>query len=290
MATESTGVRTRGSGEASGARLGGSRRWRIARREDRTDYRPHRLRTLWSSTIGKKYVVAITGLIFAIFVVLHMLGNLKAIEGPGHGHAAVDRYARALRHLGSPAFPHNFLLWVERIVLIAALILHVTAITQLWIRDRQAKPRGHEAARVRSTISARTVRWTGVLILAFIVFHILHFTTRTIHPTRLVGEHVYANAYYAFHKWWLVVIYVVAVVLLGFHLNHGLWSGAQTAGADNPDRNWFWRRMATGVAVLTTVGFALVPLLYAFDALPKPGKAAAAVSAPHTVASTGVRR
>ena len=79
----------------------------------------------------------------------------------------------------------------------------------------------------------------------FVIFHILQFTTRTIHPTPLAKGKVYANTYYAFQNWWLVLIYVGAVVLLGFHIKHGLWSGAQTAGIDNPDRNWFWRRLAT---------------------------------------------
>src|SRR5581483_2500836 len=147
------------------------------------DFRPHRLRALWNSTLGKKYVVAITGVLLAGFVIAHMLGNLKAIEGPGAGHASIDRYAHFLRTLGSPVLPHDFALWVERAILIAALILHVVAITQLWRRNRAAKP--EHGPRIRSTISARTVRLTGVLILAFVVFHILHFTTRTIHPSRM---------------------------------------------------------------------------------------------------------
>jgi succinate dehydrogenase / fumarate reductase cytochrome b subunit len=239
--------------------------------EHHVDYRPHRLKALWNSTLGKKYVVAVTGLIMATWLVLHMLGNLKAIEGPGHGHAALDEYAHFLRTLGSPALPNDMALWIVRGLLIVALALHVTAITQLWIRNSRAKPKRHHTKRVRSTIAARTVRWTGVLVLAFIVFHILHFTTRTIHPTRLVNHQVYANAYGAFQKWWLVVIYVVAVTLLGFHLMHGLWSGAQTAGLDNPDRNWFWRRLASALAVITVVGFAAIPILYWADAFPKPG-------------------
>jgi succinate dehydrogenase / fumarate reductase cytochrome b subunit len=248
-----------------------------ATHEIHTDPRPHRLKTLWHSTIGKKYVAAISGVLLMGFVVAHMLGNLKAIEGAGKGHPALDRYAHFLRTLGSPALPHNFALWSERIVLLSALALHVTAITQLWIRNKAAKPAGHKAHRVRSTLAARTMKLSGVVILAFLVFHILHFTTRTIHPTKLVEGQVYANAYGAFHKWWIVVIYVGAVVLLGFHLNHALWSGAQTAGVDNPDRNWFWRRLATGVTLLTVVGFALVPILYAFDALPKPVRTASTV-------------
>jgi succinate dehydrogenase / fumarate reductase cytochrome b subunit len=111
---------------------------------------------------------------------------------------------------------------------------------------------------------------TGFLTLAFVVFHVLHFTTRTIHPTPLRKGAVYANAYDAFHRWWIVAVYVGAVALLGFHLSHGLWSGAQTAGLDSPDRNWFWRRLATGVTLVTVVGFALIPILFATNALPKP--------------------
>jgi succinate dehydrogenase / fumarate reductase, cytochrome b subunit len=199
-----------------------------------------------------------------------MLGNLKAIEGPGHGHAALDEYARFLRTLGSPALPNDMVLWIVRAIVLLALVLHVTAITQLWLRNRRAKPKDQRAKRIRSTIAAHTMGWTGVLVLAFIVFHILDFTTRTIHPTRLINHAVYNNAYGAFQKWWLAAIYVGAVTLLGFHLLHGLWSATQTAGIDNPDRNWFWRRLATGLSVLVAVGFAVIPILYWADALPKP--------------------
>ncbi len=234
------------------------------------DYRPHRLLSLWRTTIGKKYVAAVTGAIIAIWIVLHMLGNLKAIEGPGHGHAAVDSYARFLQRIGSPVFPHNMVLWIVRIILIIALVLHIVAVVQLWRLNRKARPRNQKSKPVRSTIFARTMTWTGVLVLAFAIFHVLQFSTLTIHPTKLVKGAVYANLYGAFQKWWIVAIYVAAVVLLGFHLNHGLWSGSQTAGVDNPDRNWFWRRLATGVTVVTVVGFALIPILYAADVFPKP--------------------
>jgi succinate dehydrogenase / fumarate reductase cytochrome b subunit len=231
---------------------------------------PGRLMTLWGSTIGKKYVAAVTGVLLATFVVLHMLGNLKVIEGAGHGHAAIDRYAHFLRTMGNPVLPHDLALWIVRIGLVVTLVLHLTAISHLYVRNRRSKAPELRAKRVRATLAARTMPWTGVLILAFLVFHILQFTTLTIHPTHLVTGHVYANMYGAFHKWWVDVIYIGAVVLLGFHIWHGLWSGTQTAGIDNPDRNWFWRRLTSAVTILTVVGFAIVPLLFAFDALPKP--------------------
>jgi succinate dehydrogenase / fumarate reductase cytochrome b subunit len=245
------------------------------------DYRPHRLLALWRTTIGKKYVAAVTGAIIAVWVVLHMLGNLKAIEGPGGGHAALDDYSHWLRTAFSPVFPHDTVLWIIRGILIIAVVLHIVAVSQLWVLNRRARPRSQKSRPVRSTIFARTMAASGILVLAFAVFHVLHFTTRTIHPTKLVNGAVYANAYFAFQKWWIVAIYVVAVVLLGFHLNHGLWSGAQTSGVDNPDRNWFWRRLATGVTVATVVGFALIPILYWADALPKPAGSATHVAALH---------
>jgi succinate dehydrogenase / fumarate reductase cytochrome b subunit len=254
----------------SAARVGGSLRRRVLGRGDHRDLRPHRLRAFWSTTIGKKYVVAITGLIMAVWVVLHMLGNLKEIEGPGGGDPAIDRYSHWLRTAFAPVLPHDFLLWVIRAVTITALVLHLTAVYQLWQRNRRAKPALHRSQRVRSTLASRTMTASGILILAFLIFHILHFTTRTIHPTPMLNGAVYANLYNAFHLWWLVVIYVGAMVLLGMHLFHGLWSSAQTTGKDNPDRNWFWRRFGAAVAVLTAAGFAAVPLAVAFGAFAKP--------------------
>jgi succinate dehydrogenase / fumarate reductase cytochrome b subunit len=236
------------------------------------DYRPHRLLALWRSTIGKKYVAAVTGVIIATWVVLHMLGNLKTIEGPGRGDPALDRYAHFLRTVGSPVLPHDMLLWFIRAILLLAVVLHITVVVQLWLRNRSTKPAGHNATRIRSTLAARTMPWTGLVILVFVIFHLLQFTTRTIHPTPLHDGTVYANVYYAFQKWWLVLIYVGVVVLLGFHIWHGLWSGTQTAGIDNPDRNWFWRRSASVVALVTVIGFALVPTLVWTKAVPAPVK------------------
>jgi succinate dehydrogenase / fumarate reductase, cytochrome b subunit len=112
--------------------------------------------------------------------------------------------------------------------------------------------------------------FTGIFILVFTVFHILQFTTRTIQVTPVYQGTVYANVDAAFQKWYFVVLYVVAVVLLGFHLRHALWSVTQTMGWDKPNRNTTIRRFATGMAVAITVGFASVPIAFYFDALPDP--------------------
>jgi succinate dehydrogenase / fumarate reductase cytochrome b subunit len=229
------------------------------------------LREVWESTIGKKLVVAVTGAILALYVVLHALGNLKAIQGVGEGNPAINAYAEWLRTAGEPVIPRNGVLWAIRAVLIVALILHVAGVLQLWRRNRDARPQGYRDAPVlRRTLAARTMMITGLLLLAFIVFHVLQFTTRTVHPTPLGAGTVYSNLYGAFQEWWLVAIYVAAVVLLGLHLFHALWSLTQTAGWDKPNRNPTLRRAAAVLAVGVTVAFAAIPIAFWTDALPAP--------------------
>ena len=229
------------------------------------------LRELWNSTIGKKIVVATTGLILAGYVVLHVLGNLKAFQGDGSGGAPLDDYAEWLRTFGSPAVPRDGVLWLVRVLLIVALVVHVAAISSLVKRNRAARPaEQRNPRRLERTLPSRTMMFTGFFILAFIVFHILQFTTRTIQITPVYQGTVYANVDAAFQKWYFVVLYVVAVVLLGFHLRHALWSVTQTMGWDKPNRNTTVRRFATGIAVAISVGFASVPLAFYFGILPDP--------------------
>lgn len=230
------------------------------------------LRELWGSTIGKKLIVGITGMIMAIYVVLHMLGNLKGVQGNGGGgEASIDKYAEWLRTVGEPAIPREGILWAVRAILLIALVVHVVGISQLISRNRAARPEGHRRARrIQRSVASRTMAWSGFLLLAFIVFHVLQFTTLTIDPTPLAEGTVYANLYGAFQEWWLVAIYVAAVVILGFHLRHALWSVLQTHGVDKPNRNPSIRRMATGTAVLVTVGFAAIPIAFFTGALPEP--------------------
>jgi succinate dehydrogenase / fumarate reductase, cytochrome b subunit len=230
------------------------------------------MREVWRSTVGKKVIVAVTGVILALYVVAHVLGNLKALQGNGSGGgAAIDTYAEWLRTVGEPAIPREGVLWMVRGVLILALVLHVAAIVQLTRRNRAARPAGYRDAPVlRRSLASRTMLFSGGLILAFVVFHILQFTTRTIHPTPLFEGTVYYNLYTAFQEWWLVLIYVAAVGLLGMHLWHALWSMLQTWGADKPNRNPTARRAAKVVSLGVAIGFALVPLAFFFDLLPEP--------------------
>jgi succinate dehydrogenase / fumarate reductase cytochrome b subunit len=226
---------------------------------------------VWRSTIGKKIIVAITGIILALFVIAHALGNLHAFQGNGSGgESPIDHYANWLRTIGEPATPRSFLLWVERSILIIALVLHVTAIVQLTRRNQAARPGGQAPAHIQRSLASRTMLWSGILILAFIVFHILQFTTDTIQITPVHSGEVYANLWAAFHKWYFVAIYVGAVLLLGLHLHHALWSITQTMGWEKPNRNTTFRRAAAVIAVGVTVGFAAVPIAFWADALPAP--------------------
>jgi succinate dehydrogenase / fumarate reductase cytochrome b subunit len=237
------------------------------------------VREFWRSTIGKKVVVAVTGAILIAYVILHVLGNLKALQGTGGGVPALDTYAEWLRTAGDPALPREGLLWTIRAVLLVAVIVHIVGVIQLANRNYAARPPGSGAERIGRSLASRWMLPTGLLLLAFIVFHVLHFTTRTIHPTPLAEGTVYANLHGAFQEWYLVLIYVGASGLIGLHLLHGTWSAVQTAGWDKPNRNRAFRRFAAGTALLVGAGFALIPVLFWLDVLPEPAQAAEVVSA-----------
>jgi succinate dehydrogenase / fumarate reductase cytochrome b subunit len=236
---------------------------------DGTRARRSGLRELWDSSVGKKIAVAVSGGILVGYVVLHMLGNLNSLYGPGGGDARIDDYAHWLRTFGEPLLPYAFVLWVVRVVLLAALVVHVTGIVQLRARSRAARG-GYPARRIGRSFSAATTIVTGTLLLAFVIFHILQFTTLTIDVTPLHEGAVYANLYHAFQKWYFVLLYVLAVGSLGFHLRHGVWSAVQTLGLDTPERNQAVRRTAGALSLIVVVGFLLVPILFWTGALSAP--------------------
>lgn len=231
----------------------------------------------WRSTIGKKVIVAVSGSILLIYVFLHMAGNLNSLFGPGGGEEArVNWYAEWLRGFGEPLLPNSSILWAFRAVLLAALLIHVTGVVQLSNRNLDARPPRFPAKRIKRSFSSMTMMVTGLLLLVFIVFHILQFTSLTIDVTPLKEGDVYANLYYAFQEWYFVVIYVAAVVFLGFHLRHAIWSLCQTLGLDSPSRNRHIRLAATGLSILLVIGFASVPILFATDVLGTPEPTTAA--------------
>ena len=222
-------------------------------------------------------------MILAAYVILHALGNLKALQGPNSGgEASIDEYAHFLRTVGGPAIPEEGVLWIIRLILIAALAIHVVGVMQLVKRNRAARPSKRPPVIERS-LASRTMALSGVLLLAFIVFHILQFTTLTIHPTPLAEGEIYANVYGAFQEWWIVAIYLIAVAFLFLHLRHALWSLLQTLGWDKPNRNPTFRRGATATAALVCIAFASVPILCFSGVLPEPDDGPTAAQ----VATTG---
>ena len=217
------------------------------------------LRNFWNSTIGKKIVMAVTGLIGVGFVIGHMLGNLQMFQSA----EAMNSYAHFLKSLGG-------LLWLARGILLLAVILHVVAAYQLTRLREQARPVAYKGGPQKevSTLASRTIRWGGVLLLVFIVFHILHFTTRDIFPEYTV-EDVYGNVAHGFSIWWVTLFYVVAMLALGLHLYHGAWSSLRTLGVAKQSPNPLRRKLPLLLAVIVWLGFTAVPVAV-FAGLIKP--------------------
>jgi succinate dehydrogenase / fumarate reductase cytochrome b subunit len=177
----------------------------------------------WRSTVGKKVVMAVTGLIGVGFVIGHMVGNLQVFEGA----EKINAYARFLHHTVGTE------LWLVRLVLLAAVILHVVAAVQLTRAAQVARPQGYRQRRPQvSTLASRTIRWGGLLLLVFIVLHVLHFTVRAFPGYEAVDRtgsvDVYANLVTAFRSPWWTLFYVVSMIALGMHLYHGVWSSLRT--------------------------------------------------------------
>jgi succinate dehydrogenase / fumarate reductase cytochrome b subunit len=211
---------------------------------------------LYRSAVGKKAVMAVSGLVLFGFVLGHMAGNLKLYLGP----QAYNAYADFLRTVGEPAVPRGALLWVARGVLLAAVVLHVAAAWQLSRLARAARPAGYVGGtRIHTSYASRTMRWGGVIILLFVVYHLLHLTWGTLHPSFEPGN-VYHNVVAGFQVWWVSVFYVAAQVALGFHLYHGLWSLFQSLGWNHPRFNAWRLTFAHVFAWVVTLGNVSFPL------------------------------
>lgn len=203
--------------------------------------------------------MAVTGLLLVLFVIGHMAGNLQVFIGP----AKMNTYAAFLQGLGE-------LLWLVRIALLVALLLHVTMALQLTRLNHAARPVDYSTRKPQvSTLASRSMRGGGVLLLVFIVFHILHFTTGTVFPmaSQPDARHpafshtdVYGNVISAFHVPWVVAFYVVAMLFLMLHLFHGAWSSVRTLGLVKPSRHPLRRHAATAIALIVWIGFTAVPV------------------------------
>jgi succinate dehydrogenase / fumarate reductase cytochrome b subunit len=204
---------------------------------------------LTRTTVGKKAVMAVTGIVLLAYVTVHMLGNLEIFFGA----QAIDGYGRWLRELLEPVFGHGGVLWLVRAVLVASVVLHLVAATQLARAGRRAAGRYAHRVRIQGDYAARTMRWGGVIIALFVVYHLLDLTAGVLNPNGVPGE-IHDNVTADFRHWYVVLAYTVAVLALGFHLRHGIWSALRSLGVTAAAQG-----LALGYAVVITVGFLSVP-------------------------------
>jgi succinate dehydrogenase / fumarate reductase cytochrome b subunit len=210
------------------------------------------------STVALKLVMALSGLLFIGYVLAHMYGNLKAFAG----HDAFNSYAEHLREFGEPILPHEGFLWLMRVALLVALVAHVTAAYLLWRRASAARSVKYQVKKnSHSSLASRTMRWGGLTLLLFIVWHLLNFTVPRVNPTGGATNDPYNLLVDTFDVWWMTLIYLAAMLALGMHIQHGTFSAMQTLGFTNTraarDR---FRAVGWVLAIVIAGGYSLVPL------------------------------
>jgi succinate dehydrogenase cytochrome b subunit len=208
----------------------------------------NRVALFWHSSVGKKVVMGVTGLILVAYLITHVLANLLVFSGPDR----INRYAQLLHSSGAA-------LWGARLVLLVAAVLHIVAATQLALRSRAARPQPYAGGRDPqvSTFAARTIRWGGALILLFLIYHILHFTIGTAHPD-FVELNPHHNVVTGFRSPLVVGVYLLAMIAVGLHLYHGIWSSGRSLGLSQPSPQPLHRRLALVLAVFVWLGFSAI--------------------------------
>jgi succinate dehydrogenase / fumarate reductase cytochrome b subunit len=214
------------------------------------------LGNFYRSAIGKKAVMAVTGVILFGWIFLHMVGNLKVYFGPEH----YNEYAHFLKTMLMPAVPESGMLWLSRLVLLAAVLFHIHSAYALTMMNREARPVGYrDRDYAKATYASRTMRWGGVIILLFVIYHILHFTTGQAHHEFVPGD-VYRNFVTGFRVWWVSAIYIIANLALGLHLYHGLGSMFSSLGVTHQRFENGRRLFAVAFASIITIGNVLFPI------------------------------
>lgn len=208
------------------------------------------------TSIGKKWLMALSSLVLFLYIILHLIGNLKIFFGSD----PFNHYAEWLRVAGTPMIPDQGALWAFRVLLLIAIFVHIGAYVQLWLRTRTARKQRYRVYRPQVFSNAsRTMAWGGITILAFVIYHLAHMTFGTVHP-EFVAADPYNNVVIGFENVWVSLFYIVGVIALGLHLYHGLWSATQTFGINNPKYNRWRRPVALWTAVLIAAGYISIPL------------------------------
>ena len=228
-------------------------------RRNEVPWRPkslHWLILFFRSTIGKKVVMALTGIIGIGFILLHVSLNLLVYGGP----ATVNNADRFLKSTGG-------WLWLARAILLGAVVLHIVTAYQLSRISLASRPVNYQQWEpVGSNWASRTMRWTGLLLALFIALHVLHLATGTLHP-HFVQDDVYHNVVIAFRVWYVSAIYIVAMCLLALHVYHGAWSMFQSLGFDHPKYAGLTRPAATLITIFVVLGFISIPVGVLFGAI-----------------------
>jgi succinate dehydrogenase / fumarate reductase, cytochrome b subunit len=212
----------------------------------------------YRSAVGKKWVMAVTGVILMGFVVTHLIGNLKFYLSKEE----INLYGEALRDIPGHLLPRTFLLWTIRSVLFLAFVLHLHSAYSLTVINKKARPQGYQSKRdyVAADFASRTMRWTGIIVLLYVVFHLMDLTWGNANAQFVRGD-PYNNLVYSLQRPVVAAVYIVANIALAFHLYHGAWSMFQSMGINNPRINKLRRMFATAFAGLILVGNLSFPIL-----------------------------
>jgi len=212
----------------------------------------------YRSAVGKKWVMAVTGIMLLGFVLLHMLGNLKIYLGKDEFNA----YGEGLRDFGEPFFPYTYALWILRIGLVAAFVLHIHAAYSLTMMNRRARPEGYKSPRnyVAANYAARTMRWSGIIVGLYLLFHLSDLTWGFANPDFVRG-HPYENEVASFQRVPVAILYIIANLALGLHIYHGAWSMFQSIGLNNPRINRARKLFAQAFAAAIVIGNLSFPIL-----------------------------
>jgi succinate dehydrogenase / fumarate reductase cytochrome b subunit len=219
---------------------------------------------IYRTAVGKKYAMAVTGIILIGFVVGHMIGNLKMYLGKAtNGEYHLDEYGHFLRSMGEPIFPHTVLLWIIRVVLIVAFVVHMHAAATLTVMNRKARVTTYQSKRdyLAANFASRTMRWTGTIVILFILFHLADLTWGTgVAAADWERGKVYANVDASLSRWAVAIFYVIANLALGVHLFHGAWSLFQSMGWNNPRFNRLRKQFAYAIAAIVVIGNVSFPI------------------------------
>jgi succinate dehydrogenase / fumarate reductase cytochrome b subunit len=219
--------------------------------QDRTG---SRLLRLYRTSIGKKAVMAVTGIVFLLFLIAHMIGNLKVF----YGRADYNAYAAWLQTIGAPAIPRLWALTIIEIVLAVCVLLHIGSAVELALRARRARPVRYHGGRPKQGYASRTMRVGAILVVLFVIYHLLDLTFRVANPKGIAGD-PYDNVVADFHNPIVTIFYAVSLIVLGLHIRHGVWSALQTLGRSNDRREKAINVFAIAFAVVLIAGFLVVP-------------------------------